>query len=74
MIRTRHLLAINHNPYFQPQAGADRYIRLLRGLIFPMASAGSFQDFDSLFASTGFPPYLNNGFNALPSIEFRQRL
>jgi hypothetical protein len=42
----------------------------LRGFDFSHGVGGEFSGFDTLFASTGFPSYLNNGFNALPSIEF----
>jgi len=67
---TRHVLAINQTHTFSPRLVLTVTYGYLRGFDFSHGVGGEFSNFDSLFASTGFPGYLNNGFNALPSIEF----
>jgi hypothetical protein len=67
---TRHVLSINHTHTFSPTTVLTVAFGYVRGFDFSHGVGGEFSNFDSLYASTGFPSYLNNGFKSLPFIEF----
>ena len=66
---TRHVLAINHTHTFSPALVLTFTYGYVRGFDFSHGVGGEFSNFDSLYASTGFPAYLNTGFKTLPFIE-----
>ena len=64
----RHLLAINHNHTFGPTLVLTVTYGWVRGFDFSHGVGGQFPNFSPLFASTGFPSYLDKGFKTLPLI------
>jgi hypothetical protein len=67
---TRHVLAINYIHTFSPTLVMTLTYGWVRGFDFSHGVGGEFSDFGSLYANTGFPAYLDTGFNTLPFIEF----
>src|SRR6266568_7050319 len=67
---TRHVVAINYTHTFSPTLVMTLTYGWVRGFDFSHGVGGEFSDFDSQYASTGFPAYLNTGFKTLPFIEF----
>jgi hypothetical protein len=67
---TRHVVAINYVHTFSPTLVLTLTYGWVRGFDFSHGVGGEFSDFNSLYASTGFPSYLDTGFKTLPFIEF----
>jgi len=67
---TRHVVSINHTHTFSPTVVLTVTFGYIRGFDFSHGVGGEFSNFDSLYAGTGFPSYLNNNFKSLPFIEF----
>jgi len=65
----RHLLTINHTHTFSPTLVLTLTFGWVRGFDFSHGVGGEFSDFDNLFASTGFPSYLDKGFKTLPIVD-----
>jgi len=67
---TRHVLAVNYTHTFSPTVVMTLTYGWVRGFDFSHGVGGEFSDFGNLYASTGFPSYLDTGFNTIPFIEF----
>ena len=67
---TRHVLAVNYTRTFSPTVVMTLTYGWVRGFEFSHGVGGEFSDFGNLYASTGFPAYLDTGFNSIPFIEF----
>jgi hypothetical protein len=65
----RHLLTINHTHTFSPTMVLTVTYGWVRGFDFSHGVGGEFSNFNELFASTGFPSYLDKGFKTLPVID-----
>jgi len=66
---TRHVLAVNYTHTFSPTVVMTLTYGWVRGFDFSHGVGGEFSDFNNLYASTGFPSYLDTGFKTLPFIE-----
>jgi len=67
---TRHVLAVNYTHTFSPTVVMTLTYGWVRGFDFSHGVGGEFSDFGNLYAGTGFPSYLDTGFNTIPFIEF----